>query len=465
MRLRSRFSDAVSNSLSLPQPRLQRWQPLRSGFVNLYKYDREEFHYENGRLLLRGNNGTGKSRVLALQLPFLLDGEVNPERLEPDADASKKIEWNLLMGRYPDRTGYTWIEFGRREAKDGNAHFITLGCGLSAVEGQAGVRQWFFITSQRIGKGLELVTDSKQVAGKDLLRGKIGSAGEVFESAATYRRAVNAALFRLDEYRYASLINLLIQLRRPQLTRRLEEHELSRALSEALPPVSPGLVAKVADAFRNLESDRTKLNSSRFALAAVEQFLTGYRGYAQVSARRRADRVLAAHDEYEVAMKDILAAESECDRLLAELASLKAEMQRLSVEEHALQSEIAAFQHNPEKGAIDLEQVRRDAADKRREAEVAASELVDAIRVRKECTEEHLRVKTRLERHRLRLVDLLGRAGPAATAAGLEDIHRNVFAALDIQSLRRRVVEARAGSDRQCDHDAAGNSGTRFDAQ
>ena len=99
----------------LPQPRRERWQPLRSGIVNLYRYDCEEFHYEEGRLLLRGNNGTGKSRVLALQLPFLFDGDVTPERLEPDADPSKKIEWNLLMGRYPDRTGYTWIEFGRRD--------------------------------------------------------------------------------------------------------------------------------------------------------------------------------------------------------------------------------------------------------------------------------------------------------------------------------------------------------------
>jgi hypothetical protein len=422
---------------SLPQARQERWQPLRSGFVNLYKYDREEFHYENGRLLLRGNNGTGKSRVLALQLPFLLDGEVNPERLEPDADASKKIEWNLLMGRYPDRTGYTWIEFGRREVgdRDGEkAHYITLGCGLSAVEGKAGVRQWLFITSQRIGRDLDLVSDSKQVLGKDLLRGKIGSAGEVFESAANYRRAVNEALFHLDEHRYASLINLLIQLRRPQLTRRLEERELSRALSEALPPVSPGLVAKVADAFRNLESDRSQLNSSRFALAAVEQFLTGYRGYAEVSARRRADRVLAAHDEYEVAMKEILTAESECDRLLAELARLKVELQRLSTEEHAIQSEIAAFQHSPERGALDLEQVRRDAADKRREAEVAVSELADSVRVRKICTEEHLRLRSRLEHHRLRLVDAQGRTAPAATSAGLEDMHRNCFTALDIQS-------------------------------
>src|SRR4029077_14143560 len=112
-----------AQSSALPRPGKERWQPLRSGFIDIYRYDREEFHYENGRLLLRGNNGTGKSRVLALQLPFLLDGEVNPRRLEPDSDPSKRVEWNLLMGRYPERTGYTWLEFGRRE-RDGQRHYL-----------------------------------------------------------------------------------------------------------------------------------------------------------------------------------------------------------------------------------------------------------------------------------------------------------------------------------------------------
>jgi hypothetical protein len=426
---------------SLPIPRRERWQPLRSGFVNLYRYDQEEFQYENGRLLLRGNNGTGKSRVLALQLPFLFDGEVNPERLEPDADPSKKMEWNLLMGRYPDRTGYTWIEFGRSD-EGGKAHYLTIGCGLSASEGQSGVRQWFFTTTQRIGKDLELASDSKQVLGKDRLRGKIGSAGQVFETAADYRRAVNGALFRLDEYRYTSLMNLLIQLRRPQLTRRLEERELSRALSEALPPVSPGLVANVAEAFRVLESDRNQLTSSRSALAAVEQFLIGYRGYAEVAAKRRADRVLAAHDEYETAMKEILAAESECDRSLAGLALLKSEMQRLASEEHALQSEIAALQRNPNTHeALDLEQVHREAAEKRRDAERAATELTDSLRARKSCADENIRVRAKLEQHQLQWEAVKASSERAAMSSDLEELHRNCFESLDIHSADELDVE------------------------
>ena len=91
-------------------PLRERWQPVRGGLINLFKYEDQIFRYENGRLLLRGDNGSGKSRVLALQLPFLLDGEISPYRVEPDRDPAKRMEWHLLMDRHERRTGYTWIE-------------------------------------------------------------------------------------------------------------------------------------------------------------------------------------------------------------------------------------------------------------------------------------------------------------------------------------------------------------------
>ena len=68
----------------LPAPCSERWKPLRVGLVDMFYYDAEEFWFHDGRLLLRGNNGTGKSKVLALTLPFLLDGELTPHRVEPD---------------------------------------------------------------------------------------------------------------------------------------------------------------------------------------------------------------------------------------------------------------------------------------------------------------------------------------------------------------------------------------------
>src|ERR1043166_1605064 len=136
-------------------------------------------------------------------------------------------------------------------------------------------------------------------------------------------------------------------------------------LNEALPPFPAGVVAKLADVFRELQSDRTQLAASKTALDAVEQFLGAYRCYAQVAARRRADRVLAAHYEYEAGMKEILSAEAECDRSLAELARLKSELQRLSTEESALQAEVSALQLSPHiKNAHTLEHANRQAAER-----------------------------------------------------------------------------------------------------
>lgn len=38
----------------LPEPARTRWQPLRVGIVNLWEYDRAEFWFADGRLVLRG---------------------------------------------------------------------------------------------------------------------------------------------------------------------------------------------------------------------------------------------------------------------------------------------------------------------------------------------------------------------------------------------------------------------------
>ena len=180
---------------ALPVARSHRWQPVRSGLLNIYRFDQEEFWYEDGRLLLRGNNGTGKSRILALQLPFLLDGDTSPHRLEPDGDIAKRLEWNLLVGKYKDRLGYTWIEFGRTDA-DQTPHYVTLGCGLWAAEGRGITQKWFFVTGQRIGP--ELVLAPQQIPlTRDRLAEAIGNHGRVYTKASEYRRAIDRKLFKL----------------------------------------------------------------------------------------------------------------------------------------------------------------------------------------------------------------------------------------------------------------------------
>ena len=346
-------------SAYLPSPGLNRWQPLRCGLLNLYRYDYEEFHFEQGRLLLRGNNGTGKSRVLALQLPFLLDGEISPGRVEPDGDTAKRIEWNLLMGRYPDRTGYTWIEFGRR-LPDGTATFVTLGCGMRAVAGHTGLQnRWLFITSQRIGRDLFLQNAQRQPHGAARIAELIGSHGQLFTRAEDYRHAVDKSLFGLGP-RYQRLLELLIRLRRPQLSRKLEEAELSQTLSDALPTVPGMLIEEVAEAFRSLQADRESLRGFEATRAGVDTFLRDYGLYARVAVRRRAAAIRSAHSAFEEAQRQARDAErrfADAETNLSKLADTRASIESdLAGTEEA----VSTLRASPEmRTADEIEQARK----------------------------------------------------------------------------------------------------------
>jgi uncharacterized protein (TIGR02680 family) len=348
----------------LPVPSSERWKPLRAGLVDMFYYDAEEFWFHDGRLLLRGNNGTGKSKVLALTLPFLLDGELAPHRVEPDGDRQKKMEWNLLLGgKHPhqERLGYTWLEFGRRAA-DGSTEFRTIGCGLKAVAGRGIARHWFFVTTQRVGEQLSLLPDSRVPLTREKLREEIDGQGLVYDRAADYRRAVDEALFGLGEHRYEVLINLLIQLRQPQLSKKPDEKLLSRALTEALPPLSPGLVTTVAEAFRGLDEERDALRALAEARGAATEFLRHYRRYAQVAAKRRATGPRQAQSRYEQLGRDLTAAEEAYEAATAELQAAQSELEALDQERTRLEARREALRQDPAmRDAGELDRRREDA--------------------------------------------------------------------------------------------------------
>lgn len=307
-----------TRSPALPIPTLTRWQPLRLGLVELFHYDSEEFWFRDGRLLLRGNNGTGKSKVLSLTLPFLFDAYLKPSRIEPDGDASKKMAWNLLLGRHERRIGYAWVEFGRVD-EDGRHHYLTLGSGLSAVAARGQVDTWFFMLDERrINQDFWLMSPTRVVLTRDRLREALQDCGQFFDTAAPYRRAVDERLFRLGSTRYAALIDTLIQLRQPQLSKKPDEASLSNALTEALPPISNDLLADVADALNQLEEYRRELEEYEALERAVGQFNQRYQRYAATQARRQARNLRTAQTGFDNASRELNAAREALETTQAE---------------------------------------------------------------------------------------------------------------------------------------------------
>lgn len=436
---------------ALPGPAPGRWRPLRIGLVDLFHYDIEEFWFRDGRLLLRGNNGTGKSKVLALTLPFLLDGDLSARRVEPDGDPGKRMEWNLLLGGahpHPERLGYTWIEFGRLDGNTG--HFRTLLCGLKAVAGRGIARHWFAVTDQRIGAGLDLLDATGTALSRDRLAEAVGGHGMVYDTAKAYRRAVDEALFGLGERRFGALVDLLIQLRQPQLSKRPSEAALSRALTESLPPMDQAVVADAAEAFRSLDEEKEELRAAREAEQASSAFLDHYRRYARLASRRRARLPRREHARYENLQRELARAQADRDRALVDREEARERGAALDERAARLAAQDATLRSRPE--MRDARALDRAADDASR----TAAELKRAEADRRTAAEAHIRAlgrlataDNRLTAAREALDSIRNRVAESAAVARL-DVPRTEGAPDTV--LRREADDATASRRRAVEH-------------
>ncbi|MGH2751916.1 MAG: TIGR02680 family protein [Actinomycetota bacterium] len=368
-------SEVVSE---LPRPLSERFVPLRAGIVNLWQYDDHEFRFHNGRLLLRGENGMGKSKALELLLPFLLDADLRPERLDPFGDRAKTMRWNLLEDVHASRLGYAWIEFGRLDGE--LERHVTIGAGLRATASVRDVDSWYFVAHARPGRDFEVVEQRVPLT-KERLRSVLEDRGAVYDTKGDYRRAVDDALFELGAERYHALVELLLALRRPQLSAKLDPDALSGLLTTSLPPLDDQKVERLASAFQSLERLEQELDTLRRAHDQLGAFLEEYRGYARVVARRRGAAVRAATTQLDNVTRTVRSAQSMLDEARSELHSIadaKADTGReLAAAEGAIQAidrSKAMEQAHALQGAKESAERARDDAQRAEQDLTAAAE-------------------------------------------------------------------------------------------
>lgn len=445
----------TSSRPTLPKPLRERWQPLRLGLVELFHYDSEEFWFHDGHLLLRGNNGTGKSKVLSLTLPLLLDAQLRSSRVEPDGDSGKKMAWNLLVGSYPRRIGYSWIEFGRRE-RDGRSRYLTLGVGLSAVDGRAQVDSWFFIiegdgstVDARIGEDLWLTTGERHILTRERLRDALAGRGQLFDNHQIYRRAVDERLFQLGARRYDALMDTLIQLRQPQLSKKPDETGLSNALSESLPPLPPELLGDVAEALNQLEEDRIQLEKTRLLEQTVTQFERRYRIYTGMLARRQARELRQAQTHFDKASEAHNQAQAELVSAQSEESKTFAEHEAAKLKYSAARELVDTLQSDPaNKDATRLAQEERNATDRQHAAQKASrhrdesgSKLNSEVELSHHRTAAATQARDELDRARTRTLDV------AEALAITTDLAINPLLSLEAEALAAHPNESRPAEE------------------
>ena len=326
-------------------PGANRWRPRRAGIVNLYEYSDQVFDFAGGRLLLRGHNTSGKTKALELLLPFCLDGDTRPTKLDPFASGAKDMRWNLVgCSDAEQRVGYVWLEFERLD-EAGRTQLLTAGIGLRAHKGLATVTRWYFVArNRRVGTDLVLLRGREPI-GKSELAAALGDDGEVLDGQRDYRMRLNDVLFGFSgEEQYQTMLRLMLDLRRPHLSKTLNPDGVAAQLSAGLPEVDESLMRRLAGGLEQLETLERGLARLRDVRERVRRFhQRTYSAYARAVVRERADALRQAQTAVENAAEHLratrtaLGSERErADGATAARDAAEADVARLSAEEHAL---------------------------------------------------------------------------------------------------------------------------------
>ncbi|MEO3876731.1 TIGR02680 family protein [Nonomuraea sp. B12E4] len=317
---------------------MTRYVPTRAGIINLWDYRDEEFTFANGWLILRGPNGSGKTKALEVLFPFVLDGRIDPKRLNPFASEDRTMKSNLLFRGQDTALGYVWLELRHRET--GQA--VTVGIGLHAQRHRDAPVRWHFVAEGRVGEDFSLLTpDDRPMTRKQLVE-ELGDHA-LTASPTDYRHAIDQRLFGLGKERYEQLITLILTLRRPQLAKNLDPGKLSDTLTDGLRPIDDELIAEAARSFDDMESVARTLEGLIAADEATQAFLSSYTTYLRTHSRwaadaltRRRDDVATHQGALEAATRTLTAvereqAEAEAAMVAAEerLAGLRARLEQL----------------------------------------------------------------------------------------------------------------------------------------
>lgn len=350
-----------------------RWQMERAGIFNFWFYDDQEFELSDGRLILRGANGSGKSVTMQSFLPLVLDGDKRPWRLDPFGSRDRRIEYYLLGdvdSGIQERTGYLYLEFYHPVEKKS----MTVGIGLRARKGVKTVNFWgFAITDQRrIGKDFFLYdVDQYEKHGvkvplqRDQFARELGEGGKLVREQAAYRSLVNQVLFGFDdEEAYQELLNLLIQLRSPKLSKDFKPSTIYDILTEALPPLQEEELRPLSEVLEDMDQIGDHLDELTIHRKEIERLDQVYTNYNEFLLYQVSDHVLKAKKEHDDHKRIVEGTEKS-------LAELKERSQETG-------SEIEEAQEKLEKAQTEHDLLsKHEAIEKQDELEQSKEQLAD----------------------------------------------------------------------------------------
>ena len=403
------------------------WRPNRLILMNYWHFTYEEFQFVQGRMVLRGSNGSGKSTALAAAITLTLDGEKRRERMDTFGGQGRSVAYYLVGNQtataesdfyFHDRTAYVVVEFEHATQR----RYASIGVGLYTSRGRPNldVDFWGFTISDGRRPGVDLplfdvTADGRIPLTERQLRERIGPGGQVTNRQGEYQRMVNDLLFGMPEEEYDDLLKVLVHLRSPKLNKDIKPSDVCQVLARSLPSLQEDLLAQVTRIIEDIDSQQDILERTHRHLKAVTELDEKLDRYLNQLAQQAALDYREARVRQESAQSKLQAAAEQVASLQQELEATRAAMATLTVQREEARGRLDVLEQSP---AFADERALEVADRDRNEAEATLRKAEDAVADSQKALERIGGQLERLGRQWAEDLDLLYRkaADLAATA-------------------------------------------------
>lgn len=368
-----------------------RWKMNRIGFINFWLYDEEIFNLENGKILIRGTNGSGKSITTQSVVSFILDGDRSPERLDTFGSTSRKMEYYFLGdGEKEDETGYIFLELKKENVEQ----YLTIGIGQRAQKGKQ-MSFWGFILSdgRRIGEEFKLYREigNKRIPlSKNELERLLGDKNKMAYGQRDYMDMINKELFGFSDINYyKKLIKFLLKIRTSKLSTDIKPMNVYEILNDSLQVLEERDLRVLVESLEKMDSMQKRNEEQKEAQKSINIIKKEYDKYNRFILGKKAITYFEAKKEYEILKKNI-------DKLIKEIEKLEKESKDNSEIKVKIEKRIEDIeQENRILESIDLEKTVNEMLITKRELQNKEKE----IKEEEDKLEEH---NTELKRQGIR---------------------------------------------------------------
>lgn len=364
-----------------------KWLPNRAALIDFWVFDYQEFNFTDGKILLRGENGAGKSVTMQTLFPVMLDGNISATRLDPFGSRDRRMEYYVTYeGKMNDRTeriSYLLLEF---EIPTQN-RFITLGMGLRGRKGAKSLADvWYFIVNdnRRFKHDFDVVRTRVNSDGEEEmvtlqkaeLRKALTEGVTHFDDRDIYAKTVNNLLFGFPSMDvFQSWIELLLQLRMPKLAsaKDMNFKAVYEILKNSMTALTDDELRVMTDSILDIDNIHDDIEASEIIFSSLQKITAAYQTYNTAVLQDKAKQYVLAHQHEQEAKVKLSEVKEEHNQLLSQLKDAQNNYTELNNELVTLNAEKTSYKDNEALGLLERHESLKEEAI-RKQAQLVQNE-------------------------------------------------------------------------------------------